>query len=83
MLLVPPGQHQQLGLQLRQQVLADLLDRLRLLGVELRAGPGEDVEDRQLFLADMLAQVALLLLVEVLRQRDQLAEELLDVQATV
>ena len=78
--LLPPVEHQQL-LEPRQQFAGDLLDLGALVGAELRRRPGEDVEDDQLLLGHVLADVALLLLVQAAGELQQFLEQFLDAPA--
>ena len=70
-------------LQPRKQVFGDPLHLVAFGGGQLRCGPREDVEDHQLFFAEVFANVAFLFLVEAVRQLEQLLEDLLDVAAAV
>lgn len=75
-----PVEHELVGDDL-EQVLGDDLDRLALLVCKVGAGPGEQVEDRQLGLAQALGNNPLLVLVELLGETDETAQVLVDVEA--
>ena len=63
------------------QLARDLLHLVPLLVGQHRVGLGEQVEDRELLLGQVLADGPLLLLGELLRQRDEAAQDLVDVEA--
>ena len=66
-----------------EDVPRDLLDLLTLLGRQLRTWPSEEIEHGQLLFRQLLAYVALLLVGQGLRQREELAEQVIDVAAAV
>ena len=64
-----------------QQLARDLLDLVALLRRQLRSWPRQEVEDRQLLLGQVLADVPLLLLRQRPAQGEQFLEQLVDVPA--
>ena len=64
-----------------EQALRDRLHLLALLVGQHRVGLGQQIEDGELLLGQVLGRGPLLLLREVLRERDQPAQVLVDVEA--
>jgi len=55
-MLLAPVKHQFLALEGFPQIAGDLFDSLLLGLTQRRAGTGEDIEDRQFFFAEVLAE---------------------------
>ncbi len=80
-ILASPVENQLLPLQRLQQAPRDCLDFDLLLVGQLGLGLSQDIEDRELLLAEAFAKVAFFLLIKFAHESHEFIEQLLHIQA--